>query len=89
VEEEGGEDDINFNGFILLDVSPEGIYERFRIPHSHPVYYRIGCYQSTDLPERSFVVKGDVTTLKGHSIHKYNLDSKELLDSINLDKFGY
>lgn len=89
VEEEGGEDDINFNGFILLDVSPEGIYERFRIPHSHPVYYRIGCYQSTDLPERSFVVKGDVTTLKGHSIHKYNLDSKELLDSINLDTFGY
>ena len=89
VEAEEGKDDINFNGFILFDVSPAGIFERFKIPHSHPMYYRLGCYQSTNLPVRSFVVEGNVSTLKGHSIHKYNLDSEKLLDSINLDTFGY
>jgi hypothetical protein len=89
VEGKEEEDDINFNGFILFDVSPNGISVRFKIPHSHPLYYRIGCYQSTDLPERSFVVNGNVTTMKGHSIHKYNLDSQEILDSINLDTFEY
>lgn len=80
-------EDLNYNGFILFDVSPKGISERFRIPHGHPIYYRLGCYQSTNLPQRSFVVKGDVTTLKGHEINKYNLDTEELLDSINLDRF--
>lgn len=87
VGNEGDEEktDRNFNGFALLDVTPSGISLRFTIPHSHPTYYTQGCYQSTQLAERSFVVKGDVTTLKGHSIQTYNLDSKKRLDSIDLD----
>lgn len=84
-EKDDPEEDLNYNGFALLDVSRDGISERFRIPHTHPLYYRLGCYQSVELAERSFVVDGNVTTLKGHSIHKYQLDSKELLDSIELD----
>lgn len=87
-EEGDDKEDLNFNGFVLLDVRPTGISERFRIPHGHPTYYRRWCYQSTDLPQRSFIVKGVVTTLKGHEINSHNLDSEKLLDSINMDKFN-
>lgn len=82
-------EDLNFNGFALLDVDiKKGISERFRIRHKHPVYYRLGCYQSVDLPQRSFVVDGEVTTTKGHTVLKHNLDKPyELLDSFDLDSF--
>lgn len=69
------EQDLNFNGFALLDVDVnKGISERFWISHKHPVYYRLGCYQSVDLPQQSFVVDGKVTTMKGHTILKHDLD---------------
>jgi len=77
----------NFDGFILFDVSREGITERFSIPHVDPVAFRSRCYSSNSLEDRSFVVNGDVTTMKGHSIRKYNLDTrKPSSDGIDLDQ---
>lgn len=75
----------NFDGFILLDVSLDGIFERFSVPHVESADFRLGCYYWAQLPERSFVVGGNVTTAKGHSIRNYNLDSRELRWGIDLD----
>ena len=76
----------NFDGFILLDVSSNGISERFRIPHVDSADFRLGCYYWARLAERSFVVDGNVTTLKGHSIRNYNLDSAKRWWGIDLDE---
>lgn len=75
----------NFDGFLLLDISTAGIFERFSIPHVDSTDFRLGCYYWAQLPERSFVVSGNVTTLKGHSIQNYNLDSRERLWGIDVD----
>lgn len=75
----------NFDGFILLDISLGGISERFSIPHVDSADFRLGCYYWAQLAERSFVVGGNVTTLKGHSIRNYHLDSGDRLWGIDLD----
>lgn len=66
--------DGNFDGFVIFDVSKEGISERFRISHVESQDFW-GCYYNAYLPERSLVFNGDVMTLKGHSIVSTNLDS--------------
>ena len=72
-----GSEEGNFDGFILFDISTAGIRERFSIEHVTSRDFRLGCYGYNRLADRSFVVNGDVTTLKGHSIRKYNLDTGE------------
>ena len=70
----------NFDGFVLLDVDNKRISERFSIPHVDSAAFRLGCFRSERLADRSFVVKG-------HSIQKYNLDShKPVSEGINLDQ---
>jgi len=75
----------NFDGFVLLDVGLSGITERFSIPHVDSANFRLGCYYWAQLAERSFVVGGNVTTMKGHSIRNYNLDSRERRWGLDLD----
>ena len=75
----------NFDGFILLDISTTGITERFRISHVDSKNFRLGCFYWARLPERSFVVNGNVTTLKGHSIRIHDLDSGLSTGGIDLD----
>jgi hypothetical protein len=75
----------NFDGFILLDIAATAITERFRIPHVESEDFRLGCYYWAQLPERSFVVNGNVTTLKGHSIQIHDLDSGQSTGSIDVD----
>jgi hypothetical protein len=82
-----GSEEGNFDGFILFDISADGIQERFSIEHVTSRDFRLGCYGFNRLPDRSFVVNGDVTTLKGHSIRKYNLDTgKPIGNGIDLRK---
>jgi hypothetical protein len=47
--------------------------------------FRYGCFYWAQLPERSFVVNGNVTTLKGHSIRIHDLDSGSSTGGIDLD----
>lgn len=75
----------NFDGFILLDIGATAITERFRISHVDSEDFRLGCYYWAQLPERSFVVNGNVTTLKGHSIQIHDLDSGLSTGSIDVD----
>jgi hypothetical protein len=75
----------NFDGFILLDISVTGMTERFRISHVDSEDFRFGCFYWAQLPERSFVVNGNVTTLKGHSIRIHDLDSGLTTGGIDLD----
>ena len=64
----------NFDGFKVYDISTDGISERFEIPHVDSKSFRLGCWYWARLPERSFVVDGWVTTMKGHSVKIHNLD---------------
>jgi uncharacterized secreted protein with C-terminal beta-propeller domain len=75
----------NFDGFILLDISATAITERFNISHVDSEKFRRGCYYWARLPERSFVVNGNVTTLKGHSIQIHDLDSGLSTGSLDID----
>jgi hypothetical protein len=76
----------NFDGFVVLDVSTDGISERFAIEHVTSENFRLGCYYWAQLPERSFVVNGELTTLKGHSIRIHNLDSHNKTGAIEIDE---
>jgi hypothetical protein len=70
----------------VLDVSTKGISERFAIEHVSSENFRLGCYYWAQLPERSFVVNGELTTLKGHSVRMHNFDSHNKMGGIEIDK---
>jgi hypothetical protein len=70
----------------VLDVSINGISERFAVEHVSSENFRLGCYYWARLPERSFVVNGELTFLKGHSIRIHNLDSHQITGAIEIDK---
>jgi hypothetical protein len=64
----------HFDGFYVYNVSPDGISLRFKISHVDSADF-YGCYSDAYLPQRSFVFKGNVTTLKGHSVVSTDLDT--------------
>ena len=65
----------NFDGFYIFNVSPtNGISLRFKISHVDSDAFS-GCYSNANLPERSMVFNGNVTTLKGHSVVSTDLDT--------------
>eukprot|EP00540_Astrosyne_radiata_P006586 CAMPEP_0116850134 /NCGR_PEP_ID=MMETSP0418-20121206/15987_1 /TAXON_ID=1158023 /ORGANISM="Astrosyne radiata, Strain 13vi08-1A" /LENGTH=852 /DNA_ID=CAMNT_0004481989 /DNA_START=64 /DNA_END=2622 /DNA_ORIENTATION=+ len=66
----------NFDGFVVYDISRQGISQRFNITHARGNEF-YGCYYWARLPERSLVFNGNVTTLKGHSVLSTDLDSGE------------
>lgn len=65
----------NFDGFFVYDVSRAGINLRMNISHVDSENFFGGCYSNSDLPQRSLVFNGDVTTLKGHSVVSTDLDA--------------
>lgn len=77
--------DANFDGFFAYDVSRAGISERLNISHvrSEDFY---GCYYGANLPERSLVFNGNVTTMKGHSVISTDLDSGEQRWTLEMPK---
>lgn len=81
-----GSDEGNFDGFNVFDISKGGIKERMKTSHVNSSDFSNRCYGSNQLESRSFVINGDVTTLKKHSICQYNLDTRKPIgEGIDLD----
>lgn len=68
--------DGNYDGFYVYDVSRKGISLRFNVSHVDSENF-FGCYSSAQLPQRSMVFNGNLTTMKGHSVLSTDLDSGE------------
>lgn len=67
--------DGNFDGFLAYDVSREyGISQRFNVSHVESDRF-YSCYYPAYLPQRSLVINGNVTTMKGHSVITTDLDT--------------
>ncbi|KAL3914271.1 MAG: hypothetical protein SGILL_006168 [Bacillariaceae sp.] len=84
----------SFDGFVVFSLSPEGISESFRIDHqaADDIFLEGGsCNVCGYLPERSFVIQGNVTTLKGApgTARSHNLETGELLWSRDFVGEGY
>ena len=75
----------NFDGFYIYDVSRDGITLRFTISHVESENF-YGCYSSAQLPQRSLVFNGNVTTLKGHSVVSTDLDTGDKTWSFEIPK---
>ena len=75
----------NFDGFVVLDVSPSGISRRFNITHAEGEGF-FGCYYWASLTQRSLVFNGNATTLKGHSVLSTDLDTGELTWKLAMPK---
>ena len=73
----------NFDGFVVFDVSKNGISERTRISHVNSEDFW-GCYYNANLPPRSLVIQGDLMTMKGHSVVSTNLDSSKVTWNMTL-----
>ena len=63
-----------FDGFVVLAVTPTSIDYLFNISH---VQNTEQCFYCAYLSDRSFVINGDVITLKGRSARSHNLTSGE------------
>jgi glucose dehydrogenase len=75
----------NFDGFYVYDVSRRGISLRFNISHVASEDF-FGCYSSAQLPQRSMVFNGNVTTTKGHSVVSTDLDTGKEMWKLDLPK---
>ena len=75
----------NFDGFFVYDVSREGISLRLNISHVASEDF-FGCYSSAQLPQRSMVFNGNVTTTKGHSVVSTDLDTGKRMWKLDLPK---
>jgi hypothetical protein len=64
-----------FAGFYVFSLSPAGIAPLFNISHVEGREDDALCYYCAWLPERSFVIDGNVITLKGHSARSHDLDT--------------
>ncbi len=85
----------SFDGFSVFSLSPDGIAPLFEISHygPHNLYEsnagventesEDGCFMCDYLRDRSFVVDGNVITLKSQSARSHNLDSGEFLWGLN------
>jgi hypothetical protein len=69
-----------FDGFSVFAVSSEGISPLFNISH---VENQGLCYYCAQLQDRSFVIDGNVITLKGHSARSHDLDTGSSLWSLD------
>ena len=75
----------NYDGFYVYEVSRNGINLRLNVSHVDSASF-YGCYPSTELPTRSMVFNGNLTTMKGHSVLSTDLDSGELRWKYELSK---
>jgi len=75
-----------FDGFTIFDVFQENISTSFNISHIDPIKIETTCCKDNYLTPRSLVKESIVTTIKGHTIVAYDLNTKEKLWELNLDK---
>lgn len=78
--------DGNFDGFLAYDVSREyGISQRLNVSHVESDHF-YSCYYPAYLPQRSLVIDGSVTTMKGHSVITTDLDTFETRWTLEMGK---
>merc|ERR1712071_511139 len=84
------DDEDAFDGFYVFDVDPElgenSITHDFDVSHYDPRRLTESCYGPNYLQPRSIVYQGNMVTLKGHTIHRHNLESHEKEYEIDLDE---
>jgi hypothetical protein len=67
-----------FDGFTVFSLNSTGIFPLFDIEHVQDQNLGL-CYYCAYLPQRSFVIDGNVITLKGHSSRSHDLDTGDSL----------
>jgi hypothetical protein len=77
-----------FEGFSVFNIEGGFITKDFDIDHSYDIpYNNSGCGHWYEwLPERSFVVRGKVITMKKYSVIGTNLTTGETLWNVPIDK---
>jgi Beta propeller domain len=76
-----------FDGFRVYTVSATaGIHEYMTIEHASDSSFARGCWSSAWLPPQSFILEGDIITIKGHSILSHDLTTMQEIADIVLDK---
>ena len=78
-----------FDGFVVYDVDETREFKKkFNISHvdGEDAYGNQICWGLPELPSRSLVFEGNVTTLKGHTALSHNLDTEKSWWQLNLDK---
>ena len=79
----------SFDGFIVYDVDYTKKFSKwFEISHSSSQDVWYGCGNWFQLPSRSLVFDGNVTTLKGQTVLSHDLATKEKLWSLDVDDGG-
>ncbi len=77
----------NFDGFLIFDLSLEGIAFNFSINHANTNQLNTYCWYNAYLSSRSLVHDGIVTTTKGHTVLAQSLDGKKnFFNELNLDE---
>lgn len=77
----------NFEGFSVFNVANGQITKDFDIDHTFEVAYDESCGQWYEwLPERSFVIDGNVVTMKKHTIISTSLSTGETLWTVPINK---
>lgn len=76
----------DFDGFVVYDVdeNKDEFSESFTISHKEDVS-TFDCWDDSDLPSRSLVFDGKVTTTKRHTAMSHDLTTFEKLWTLNLD----
>ena len=68
----------SFNGFAVFALQDDKIYRQLYISHEEQtIEYSDSCWSCGWLSPRSFVYSGDVVTMKGHTIHRTDLNAED------------
>jgi len=76
----------SFDGFFVFDVSQEKISFSFNISHVNPSELETFCWDDAYLSAKSWIHDGVLTTIKGHTIIAYDIESKVKRWELNLDE---
>jgi len=82
-----------FEGFVVFSIDlslpeDEMISQLLSIDHTDAANFEDGFYYCSWLPERSFVISGQLITLKAHSLVSTDLGSKEEVWTLDVDGMG-
>jgi hypothetical protein len=70
------------DAFVVYDISETTIIPAFNVTHSTNDKY---CYNYESVPPRSFVINSELTTIKGHTAIRTDMDGN-VLSELDLDK---
>jgi len=75
------------DAFVVYDISETTITPAFNV--THPTDANLYCYYDAAVPQRSFVINSELTTIKGHTAIRTDMTGN-VLSELDLDKgFNY